>query len=660
MDEINPTKLYSIRGAILEFCMRKKTVIIHTDWSKLKTGFAKNKRAILRYLFNTGKYNLVESCNGFPYQAKELESMPWKTFGALASPEKHQEISNHPDPAQRENNGRLNNYGAFGIEKIIKENKADVLVVQQDSWGLDFFPDLSCVRKMTLVPHCTIDSKNLLPSQIDLAAKVDKLYLWASFGVEMYKELGYQNVEHLYGCVETDKFSTISEDERNALRAKFNLQNSVVGVNCFRNQTRKSIPNILDGFKLFKERNPSTDLRLIFVTSLQEGWDIPRLLVERGLSLQDVYFAYYCRQCKNWEIRPFSGHDQDCPICGSKGTFNTVNITHGISDEDLNLIYNIADFGLGVFNSGGLEIPPAIEMKLAKLPVLCTSYSCGEDIVKKGALALDWAPTYEFGSAFLKASTLPTSICERFEQVSKMTREERLGLGGEGREYVLENMSPEVIGAKLEKIIDDAPFVDWKDEDFLPVPKNPAHVPPNNLSPEDFAINLLTEMMNEKVDKNTSHVKNWAAHLKKSGDYQGVYKHFVNLAHQFNANLNNKPVDLADLLDKDDESRRCAIVLAESAGDLIIVNSLLAQFKALYPEYNLYFFTKPEFFDLVEGNPAVHRVLPWFPAAENIFFMIGNSDHRGYFRLVKYLGAQTQKFLAYQNDRVEYKTEWLN
>lgn len=641
--------------------MRKKTVVIHTDWSKLKTGFSKHKRAILRYLFNTGKYKIIESVNGLPFDHPELKTMPWPAYGALASPEKQNEINSIQDQGQREHHSRLNSYGAFGMDKIVKETGADILVVAQDSWGADFFPDAPWAKKITYVPHITIDSKNLMPAQIDLAAKVDKLYLWASFGVKMYEELGYKNVEHLYGCIETDKFFPIEDTQRNELRKRFGLENCLVGVNTFRNQTRKSIPNLLDGFKLYKIQYPDSKIKLIFVTSLQEGWDIPRLIQERGIDFNDILFTYYCKSCQKWEIRPFSGHDQECPICGAKNTFNTVNITHGISDEDLNLVYNCADFGLGVFNSGGAEIPPAIEMKLAGLPVLATSYSCGEDITAegRGALPLDYAITYEFGTLFQKASTLPSSISQRFKQLNNLSREERIAFGQEGRRYVLENITPEVIGKRLEEIFDAAPFVDWQDSDFVHPPKNPSHIPPDNLSPEDFVVNLMTQMMHDKADKNTSHVKNWAAHLRKSNDYKGVYKHFQNLAAQFNANLNNKPIDLAELLDKNDNGKRIAIVAEQSAGDILILNSLLKQFKDLYPEYNLYFFTRPEFFDIVEGHESIHKILPYSPIMENIFFMEGRGSNSGYFKAAFYPFAQSQKHLSYQHNDLKHRAEWL-
>lgn len=311
--------------------------------------------------------------------------------------------------------------------------------------------------------------------------------------------------------------------------------------------------------------------------------------------------------------------------------------------------------------SGGLEFF-CLESKLCEIPLLVTNYSCATDAVKEnsGGFPLDWVPDVEVGSNFTKARTKISSIVEQVEWVVSLSKEDREKIGKQGRQYVLDNYSIQVIGKKWETILDALPEKDWDAPENQLKQKNPSYVPPNNLSPEDFVIDVFHNILHEKVDKNTSHVKNWAAHLKKSGDYQGVYKHFVNLALQFNANLSNKPVDLAELLDKDDESRRLAIVMPESAGDLVVVNSLLNQFKALYPEYNLYFFTKPEFFELLDGHSAIHKILPWFPAAENIFFMEGNGEHKGYFEAAFYPGAQTQKFLSYQHNSLDYKTEWLN
>lgn len=639
----------------------KKTIVIHTDWSKLKTGFSKSKRAILRHLYNIGKYRVVEAANGMPYDAPELSRMPWEAYGTAPSPEKQQELANIQDPAQREAHHRIAQYGGFGLEKIIKNVKPDIWVAMQDSWGLDFIPDFKWSKNLKFVPWCTIDSSPLMPAQVDLAAKVDKLYLWASFGVSLYNEKGHFNVEHLYGCVETDKFFPIIEEERKKLREKFKIDDCFVGIKVFRNQTRKSIPNLLDGFKLFQSKFPEAKGKLILVTSLKEGWNTPQMIKDRELNNNDILFAHYCRNCQGWEVRPFNGHDLNCPICGAEKTFNTVDIIHGVTDESLNLIYNCADYALGVQNSGGMEIGISVEAKLAGLPALCTKYSCGEDVVAsgRGALPLDYDVYYEFGSSFKKASTCPKSICEKMGIVYSMTEEERIKMGAEGRKYVLENISPEVIGGKLEEVFDVAPFANWDNFSWEPEPKNPSHIPPQGLSPEEFILDIFHNIMGENFDKNNSNIKFWVDHLVKSQDYNGVLKHFQNLAAQSNNQAAQKPVELADLLDKDDEGKRACIVMPESAGDLILINSLLKKFKALYPEYNLYFFTKPEFFELIEHREEVHKVLAYSPQIDDMFALTGRWKHRGAFEMAFFPHSISQKTMSYQSNNHNARAEWL-
>jgi len=80
----------------------------------------------------------------------------------------------------------------------------------------------------------------------------------------------------------------------------------------------------------------------------------------------------------------------------------------------------------------------------------------------------------------------------------------------------------------------------------------------------------------------------------------------------------------------------------------------------LYPEFNLYFFTKPEFFELVEGHESIHKVLPYSPVMDNMFFLTGAKDHRGYFEMAFMPHYLTQKTMSYQNGRYECRAEWLN
>ena len=93
-----------------------------------------------------------------------------------------------------------------------------------------------------------------------------------------------------------------------------------------------------------------------------------------------------------------------------------------------------------------------------------------------------------------------------------------------------------------------------------------------------------------------------------------------------------------------------AVVIPQSGGDVLMVNALLENLKNLYPEYNLYIFTDPKFFDLIRDNPAIHKVLPYNPVCDNLLFLEGQSDHKGYFELAFLPHITTQKMFGYQHN----------
>lgn len=640
--------------------MNKKTVVLHSNFSRLFTGFGRTSRTLLRYLFKTGKYRLIEAANGIPFDSEETKKQPWTCHGTLPSPEQQNQINSNPDHAQRDAQARMAGYGYFGIDKIVEKYKPDIWVGAEDVWAVSEFEKKPWFDKLTPILWTTLDSLNLLPSSIDLAPVYKNYFVWASFAEEEFKRLGYSHIKTLHGCIDPTPFYNIGVERKKELRKKFNILNDTIIIGLIsRNQLRKGFPHLIFALKELRERNPNKDIKLLFNTSFKEGFDIPKLAEGSGVSLEHIYTTYFCRHCKEYEVRPFSGHEQDCKFCGSKGTVNTVDICHAVSDEQLNQVYNLFDIACLPLTSGGLEYF-CLESKLCEIPLLVTDYSAGTDAVKEGTggFALDWIPDVEPATNFIKARTKVSSIVEKVEWLISLPKEEKEKIGKQGRQYILDNYSIDVIGKKWEDILDALPEANWEGE-LTPQPKIPSYVPPNGLSPEQFVISILQEMMLEKVDHNTFHVKSWSSHLRKSNDYQGVYNHFQKLALQFNANLNNKPIDLADLLDKDDEGRRICIVCDQSAGDILIVNSLLNQFKALYPEYNLYFFTRPEFFDLLDGHEAIYKLLPYSPVMDNIMFMEGNSAHKGYFVGAFYPAVSSQKFMSMHHNDLKHRAEWL-
>ena len=113
--------------------MTKKKVLIHSNFCKAFTGFGKHKKNILRYLFNTGKYEIFELANGLMKRCPETDSTPWTTYGSLPDIQKMSEIN------QDQHKQRQAAYGALGIDDIINTVRPDVYIGIEDIWAFDGF-----------------------------------------------------------------------------------------------------------------------------------------------------------------------------------------------------------------------------------------------------------------------------------------------------------------------------------------------------------------------------------------------------------------------------------------------------------------------------------------------------------------------------------------
>ena len=94
----------------------KKKILFHSNYHKLFTGFGKNAKNILKYLYQSKKYDIVEVANGKHFDEPELSKAPWKCVGSMPRP--HQVI----DEKERQlpEFQRRVGYGYFGIDEIIK------------------------------------------------------------------------------------------------------------------------------------------------------------------------------------------------------------------------------------------------------------------------------------------------------------------------------------------------------------------------------------------------------------------------------------------------------------------------------------------------------------------------------------------------------------
>ena len=189
---------------------------------------------------------------------------------------------------------RSASYGSILVDRAVKEFKPDVYIGIEDIWGFGDYHTKPWWNKVNTMIWTTLDSLPILPQAVDYAPKIKHYYVWASFAEKAMKELGYDHVKTLRGSLDTSVFHRFNDDDRQKLRNRFGLSDEFIVGFVFRNQLRKSVPNILDGFKMFLNQNPNS--KLLLHTHWSEGWDIPRLLEEKNIDSSKILTTYVCNK----------------------------------------------------------------------------------------------------------------------------------------------------------------------------------------------------------------------------------------------------------------------------------------------------------------------------------------------------------------------------
>ena len=115
---------------------KKKKILFHSNCSRILTGFGKNARNVLSYLYKTGKYEIVEAANGVREDSSLLKLFPWKCVGTF------------PADSEIESEAKTNNalkskagYGLLTIDSIIENEKPDIFIGAEDIWAFNGFWD---------------------------------------------------------------------------------------------------------------------------------------------------------------------------------------------------------------------------------------------------------------------------------------------------------------------------------------------------------------------------------------------------------------------------------------------------------------------------------------------------------------------------------------
>lgn len=644
---------------------RKKRILIWTDHPGIKSGFAKIGRNLAEHLYQTNKYELAYFCCGVPWNTPEFYRWPWKMYGALPqSQNEYNELMGSEGPEQRAAKERWAAYGNYNLDKVIKDFKPDVIIGMNDPWGFDV-GNRKWIDKIPLIVFTTIDSLPLLPQAIELCKKVPHYWVWSRFAERAFHKIGEKKVKTFCAPMKTNKFRPLGAGDKVQLRQDHDIpQDAFVTGFVFRNQLRKSVIALMEGFRTFKLNNANIkNPRLLLHTSLSEGWNIPERMKELGIPEEEVLFTQICIQCGKYHVKKFTGQHANCKFCGIKGHppspqdpnhkegtgLVTTSVIRGITEEQLNEVYNLMDQYVHPITSGGLEIP-IFEAKLAGVPTAVTNYSCGEDVCvdEAGSYPLTFSTTREMGTEFKKAVTDPTSIATFLSKMSRMDKVKRKEAGAKERAWVIRNYDITKASIEIEKEFASMGFLaDDFDFEFKEEPKDANAAISHIDNTVEWLVSLYKNILKSSEGPEGEGVKYWLKELEgRARTREEVEAYFRHVARTDNEK--NNPIKFEDLLDTTGK-KRMILVQPRSLGDCVIVTALFEDLRKQYPadEWMFYVATEKQFRDVVESSEYVDKWLEYNPQFDNSMMLQGIGDHKGYFEVSLHPYFATQKANAY-------------
>lgn len=606
----------------------KKTVIFLSNYPLLKSGLGRNGRAVAEHLYKTDKYNLIYYAQGVLYDNPEYTKFPYKVVGCL--PNNQQELDNINKDG---NYARFAAYGGHMIDKIIQDFRPDILILSDDIWSFPF-TEKPWFNKFPCVYHITVDSTPVLPEAFKQAAKTPYYFTWSDFANQEFYDRGLNHVKSIPGAIDQKDFYKLSGYEKLELRRKFNIpENSFICGFVFRNQLRKELGPLIEGYGIWKKQNPGIKNTYLFLhTHFTEpaGWDIPRLCETYNVNKDEILTTYICRNCLEINVKKFEGQDLDCQFCKSKGSaptkenpvgsgLITCNIGFGCTEFQLNQVYNLMDCYCHLMNAGGLEIP-IVEALYCEIPTATVPYSSGETFTKNNfvfEIGCSW--TVQIGTQFKRACPYPSSVAKFLDQIYKTDIKKRQEIGRESRKWALSKFAPEIVGKQWEDVIDSIPAHNY-DFNFQQELKNPNFPIPEIENNEEFIVSLYSNILKCQPDENGK--KNWLNGLKNGQSRQQVYEFFIDLAKK--DNNQKQTVSLESLFPRIDGKKNVCLILPQSIGDLVILSALLPSVYKKYPleSHTIYLAAEPKYFEIFEGNENI-KLVPFNPIMRQEMILIG-------------------------------------
>lgn len=324
--------------------MNKPRILWSSQSPSLFTGYSIVTKNILAGLHKLDKYEIAcQAWHEMPAQnpryaneASSAVNFPYKLFHAGAAV-----AGDNP----HDNLGRKN------FSDIINDFKPDLTIMYGDIFMLEWINDHPLKNKTKIAMYYPIDGIPTPPAWIKTLELCDYIIPFSQFGSNATKEY-LPNKPHImipHG-IDYDFWSTPVHPIQIQMKKMEMFGNpDVFIIGSFdRNQPRKNIPCIIEAFSAHVKDHPKSRL-LLHMANIDQGWNIMQLCYD--FKIQDKV-----------HITP------------------NINAAHGISDEDMRLLYNCCDININTaWGEGwGLNISHSLT---CGVPVFASDYTTTKELV---------------------------------------------------------------------------------------------------------------------------------------------------------------------------------------------------------------------------------------------------------------------------------------
>jgi glycosyltransferase involved in cell wall biosynthesis len=489
--------------------MTKKRILFCGESSHLPTGFGNYTREILNRLYATHKYDIAElSCFRNP---EVLKTEPWKIYPVVPSKD---------DPFKKTYDSQKGcAFGQILFELALLDFKPDIVIDVRDFWYFTYQENSNLRRFFHWMIAPAYDSSPQSINAVDMYRSADSLLFHSEWAMNDMINRNFYNDKNIKGVVNDAVDSTVFypiNKKKSILKNEYGIDNKsfIIG-SVMRNQKRKLIPDLFNVLNKLIEANPAKNILLYLNTTEPEtsGWNIPVLLLEFNVQ-NNVLLTYKCDSCKRFFPSLYKGINTQCHYCDKNSRI--INTVNGITQEQLNIVYNLFDVYIQYSICEGFGIPQA-EAASCGVPVITVDHGAMGEIGKNlnaGLVRVQkiFKETDVGNDRVYPDNTHCQEIIQSFIDMDKSSLYQK---GKETRDLLISKYSWDKTAKTFESIIDSIELIEdqGKWDSISSLPSTPVTSLPNIDSNREFIYYIIDNMICDQDLKKTSFIEEMIYHL---------------------------------------------------------------------------------------------------------------------------------------------------